>query len=39
MHFLFELQAPICCPFATKNQLYTVLNDKTLADRELDELK
>ena len=26
-------------PFATKNQLYTVLKDKTTADRELDELK
>jgi hypothetical protein len=26
-------------PFATRSQLYTVLNDKTLADRELDHLK
>ncbi|KAG7671681.1 hypothetical protein Ndes2526B_g07431 [Nannochloris sp. 'desiccata'] len=26
-------------PFATRSQLYTILNDKTLADREIDQLK
>lgn len=28
-----------CPPFATKCQLYTVLRDRTIADRQLDELR
>eukprot|EP00887_Chlorella_sp_A99_P002948 scaffold24.g2948.t1 len=33
------LQAARCIPFATKSQLYTVLRDRTLADRQLDKLR